>query len=73
MMHDTTRKDSYYVLHRREWIREMLLIYGFINRDHLTKKFGISTPQASLDLKAFRQSYPGFVRYNVTRKRYERK
>ncbi len=28
--------------HRQDWIAEMLRVYGFINRDHLMRKFGIS-------------------------------
>ena len=63
-------KPRWFELHRREWIAEMLTIYGFINRDHLVRKFGISVPQASLDLKGFRKSYPTFAYYDVNRKCY---
>ena len=58
---------------RIAWIAEMLLIYGFINREHLMKKFGISRPQASNDLRAFDRNSPGYMRYNLSAKRYERK
>lgn len=58
---------------RLEWIGEMLSIYGFINREHLERKFGISTPQASLDLKKFQEQFPDVCTYNTTTKRYERK
>jgi hypothetical protein len=57
---------------RMEWIAEMLTIYGFINREHLQRKFGISVPQASLDLKAFERHRPGVMTYNLSTKRYER-
>lgn len=50
----------------------MLRIYGFINREHLQKKFGISVPQASLDLKTFQQSYPYAMHYDLNRKCYVR-
>ena len=48
----------------------MLWIYGFINREHLQKKFGISVPQASKDLQRFMKSYPYVMRYDVNRKCY---
>jgi len=50
----------------------MLRVYGFINREHLRRKFGISTPQASHDLQAFRRTHPGAMRYDLTRKAYVR-
>lgn len=57
---------------RIAWIAEMLHVYGFINRDHLIRKFGISRPQASKDLRSFQQRSAGGVRYNLSTKRYER-
>lgn len=57
---------------RIAWIAEMLHVYGFINREHLMRKFGISKPQASKDLHGFYQRSSGSVRYNMTTKRYER-
>lgn len=56
---------------RVAWIAEMLHVYGFINREHLMKKFGISKPQASKDLRTFQQGSLGRVRYNLSSKRYE--
>ena len=55
---------------RMEWIGEMLQIYGFVNRQHLQRKFGISKPQASLDLKRFARLYPKAMSYDVHEKRY---
>lgn len=55
---------------RQEWIGEMLRIYGFINRDHLRRKFGISEPQASKDLQTFARAHPGAMRYDLSRKCY---
>lgn len=63
-------KPRWFELQRREWIAEMLTIYGFINREHIQKKFGVSVPQASLDLKTFQKSYPHFMKYDLTRKCY---
>jgi hypothetical protein len=56
--------------HRIEWIGEMLEVYGFINREHLRRKFRISTPQASYDLSDFRRLYPDKVEYNPGLKQY---
>lgn len=56
--------------HRMEWIAETLRVFGFINREHLERKFGISTPQASADLAAFQRTYPGAMAYDLSAKRY---
>lgn len=56
---------------RVAWIAEMLHVYGFINREHLMRKFGISKPQASKDLRAFERLSSGGMRYNPSAKRYE--
>lgn len=56
---------------RQEWIAEALRVYGFINREHLQRKFWISQPQASKDLKAFLRDYPRMMRYNPSLKQYE--
>lgn len=56
---------------RVAFIAEMLHVYGFINREHLMRKFSISMPQASKDLSAFERRSAGGVRYNLSAKRYE--
>ena len=56
---------------RVAWIDEMLHVYGFINREHLMRKFGISKPQASKDLKSFERHSSGAMAYNLSTKRYE--
>lgn len=66
-----SRDGTWFMRHRQEWIAETLRVFGFINREHLEKKFGISTPQASTDLSAFQRFNPGAVIYNKTTKRYE--
>lgn len=55
---------------RIEWIAETLRVFGFINRAHLQRKFGISQPQASADLRAFARDNPAAMRYDVSAKRY---
>ena len=57
---------------RIAFIAEMLHVYGFINREHLMRKFGISRPQASKDLQSFQRRSAGGMVYNVSSKRYER-
>lgn len=55
---------------RQAWIADMLRVYGFINRDHLRRKFGISVPQASLDLQTFLREHPRTMTYDLNRKCY---
>lgn len=54
------------------WIAETLHVFGFINRDHLVRKFGISVPQASIDLNAFLKEHPLAMTYDLSTKRYIR-
>jgi hypothetical protein len=56
---------------RLQWIAETLRVFGFINREHLMRKFGISRPQASIDLAAFQQAHPKAMVYDVSAKRYQ--
>jgi len=65
-------KYRWFESQRIAWIAEMLHIYGFINREHLMKKFSISRPQASKDLKSYQRKSAGAVHYNLSTKRYER-
>ena len=62
--------DRYYFQHRQAWIAETLRVFGFINREHIERKFGISTP-ASIDLAAFQKANPEAISYNMSAKRYE--
>lgn len=57
---------------RQVWIAEMLMVYGFINREHLQRKFDISPPQASKDLQTFQRLNPSTMRYDLSRKCYVR-
>ena len=63
--------DSWFFRQRQEWIAEMVRVYGFVNREHLEKKFEISTPQASTDLAYFQKENPSILEYNKSTKRYE--
>lgn len=62
---------SWFKDQRLNWIRESVTIYGFINRDHVKKKFDISTPQASIDIKDAVAKWPLLMKYNTSAKRYE--
>ena len=58
--------------HRQEWIADTVRVFGFINRDHLMRKFAISQPQASKDLMRYQRSgYGPMISYNTSAKRYE--
>lgn len=63
---------SWFRRQRLEWIDEISEIYGFINREHICKKFGISIPQASLDLTDFNKIFPGRLQYDRSAKIYLR-
>ena len=56
--------------HRMEWISETLRVFGYINREHLVKKFHLSAPQASHDLQEFQKARPGEMEYDTRAKRY---
>lgn len=66
----TIRAMNWFERQRLAWIAEMLHIYGFINRDHLQRKFSISQPQASKDLQTFARLHPAAMRYDLSRKCY---
>ncbi len=55
---------------RIQWIGETLRIFGFINRAHLMKKFGVSEPQASADLQKFQKLHPEAMWYDPSEKCY---
>jgi hypothetical protein len=65
-------KPNWFVRQRQNWIAETLRVFGFINREHVMRKFGISQPQASMDLARYRSKHPRSVAYDLTAKRYVR-
>lgn len=62
------RRIKYFPQHRLDWITETLRVFGFINRTHIMRKFGISAPLASSDLQLFDRSCPGTTTYNASEK-----
>jgi hypothetical protein len=63
-------KERWFKNHRMEWIAESLRVYGFINREHIMTKFGISMPQASKDMMEYQRLNPTALRYDVSLKKY---
>lgn len=63
--------DRWYLEYRVAWIKESVEIFGFINKKHVTRKFGISKPQASMDLQETLKRWPELMSYNASAKRYE--
>ncbi len=62
---------SWFTEQRQEWIAETVRVFGYINREHIVRKFGVSVPAASGDLKVFQKRNPAAITYNSTTKRYE--
>lgn len=52
-------------------IEQLLWWRGWVRRNDLMRGFGISSIQASLDLRAYRQRHPGALRYDRNAARYE--
>lgn len=63
-------RKSWFVEQRMQWIAETLRVFGFINRAHIQRKFGVSEPQAAIDLRLFTERYPGAMTYDKSAKRY---
>lgn len=61
----------YFEQERYNWIVEIAQIYGFVNRDHIMRKFGVTSAVASKDLSNVQRDFPHTLRYNTSSKRYE--
>jgi hypothetical protein len=61
---------NWFAQKRQEWIGESLKVYGFINRFHLQRKFGISHAQAAIDFRAFNEKNPDAMQYDNRKKIY---
>jgi len=64
--------DRWFLEYRLAWIKESVEIFGQINRENIIRKFGMSMPQASLDLREACARWPELMTYNKSTKRYER-
>lgn len=58
------------VKQRLEFIEYRLFWEGTINRKDIVDNFGVSVPQASADIKRYKQNAPGNFYYNKSQKRY---
>lgn len=55
---------------RQEFIAATLKQFGQIRRADIMREFGVSVPQASLDIADFLAQQPALVRYDVSAKVY---
>lgn len=55
---------------RFEFIEWRAYWVGTVNRRDLEERFGISTPQASVDLRSYQEVAPGNIEYDATGKAY---
>ncbi len=62
--------STWFVEARLAWIKESVEIFGFINREHIQKKFGVSTPQASVDIREALARWPDLMSYDRSTKQY---
>ena len=58
--------------YRLRFIDFLLDQYGYFQCDALCNQFGISTPQASLDIRAYIERWPTNVEYDNLQRRYVR-
>ena len=65
--------SNWFTEQRIAWIKESLEIFGLVRREHVMKKFGISTAQASLDLREVRGRWPELMSYDLSEKVYKAK
>lgn len=55
---------------RFAWIKESVEIFGYVNRTHISKKFGISHQAASEDIREVQARWPDLMDYDLSGKRY---
>lgn len=65
--------ERWFTEFRLAWIKESVEIFGHIRREHVMRKFGISKPQASMDIAEVLKRWPDLMDYNLSAKRYERR
>jgi hypothetical protein len=62
---------TWFTEYRIAWIKESVEIFGHVRREHIMKKFGVSTAIASLDLREVRARYPNLMSYDLSEKVYK--
>lgn len=63
-------KISWFQARRLDAIDAILARYGRLQRSDLMAMFGVSTPQASVDIQRFIAEYPKAIKYDATAKCY---
>lgn len=61
---------TWFVEQRIAWIKESVEIFGYVSREHVMKKFGVSTPQPSVDIREVMRRWPDLMEYDTSLKRY---
>lgn len=69
-MTETDDQPRRHLAQRMEFIEWRLFWEGHVNRSDLEERFDISTPQASVDLRNYREAASDNIEYNATEKRY---
>jgi hypothetical protein len=69
-LEQTDTKIRWGVEQRLEFIEFRLFWDGELNRSDITRRFGVSVPQASADLALYREQAPHNIRYDGSLKRY---
>jgi hypothetical protein len=64
--------ETWSVEQRLAWIKESVEIFGQISREHIIRKFWVSSQQASIDIAKATERWPDLMTYNKSTKRYER-
>lgn len=64
--------SNWFQRHRQDWIAESVAIFGFINREHICAKFGVTVAQASVDIRETLERFPGLMEYDKHAKQYVR-
>src|SRR5258708_38823803 len=65
------REDVRWGLAQRfEFIEWRVFWVGRVNRSDLEERFGVSTPQASVDLRSYQEAAPKNIEYDATEKAY---
>jgi len=64
--------ERWFLAYRLAWIKGSVEIFGQINREHIMRKFLMSSQQASADLAEAMRRWPDLMSYNKSTKRYER-
>ena len=69
-MSESDDRRSWTLNRRLEFVDWKLFWDGRLNRNDLEETFGISQPQASVDLRHYRDAAPDNIEYNATEKAY---